>query len=121
MKKFLSGFLALALLTISCDDRDDDLSTVNLRIKNESTLLFEEVQVGDALEQHMNIGPDEFSAYLEYETAYRYGFVEIKSGEDTYVLQPIDYVGETPLTPGFYTYELDVTAEGEVLLNFRID
>lgn len=112
-------FLLAALL--SCTDRDDEVTVVNLRIKNASTLFFEEVQVGEAMEKHMNIAADEFSTYFEYETAYTYGYIEIKSGEETFTLQPIDFVGETPLPPGFYTYVLSISPEGEVLLEFRVD
>lgn len=121
MKNFLLGIAILSAILISCTDRDDEVAVVNLRIKNESTLLFEEVQVGEALEKHSNVGPDEFSPYFEYETAYTYGYIEIKSGEETYILQPIDFVGENPLPPGFYTYNLDISTEGEVILHFTID
>lgn len=120
MKNTIVCLFLLATL-FSCTDRDDEVSVVNLRIKNESTLFFDEVQVGEAMEKHMNIGTDEFSPYFEYETAYTYGFIEIISGEETFTLQPIDFVGETPLPPGFYTYVLNITAEGEVILEFRVD
>ena len=53
--------------------------------------------------------------------AYQYAFVEIKSGEDIYVLQPIDFVGETELPIGFYTYKLNINEEGEVSLQFVVD
>ncbi len=121
MKKLTILFLAIGFVFISCTDRDDEVSVVNLRIKNVSEVFFEEVQVGEATEKHMNIAPDEFSEYFEYTTAYTYGYIEIKSGEEIFVLQPIDYFGETPLPPGFYTYELDINPEGEVILEFRID
>ncbi|PCJ92675.1 MAG: hypothetical protein COA50_15340 [Flavobacteriaceae bacterium] len=109
------------LLTIGCTDRDDDVEMVNLRIKNISELVFEEVQVGDHETIHENVGSDEFSEYLEYETAYKYAYIQIKSGGETYTLQPIDFVGETALPIGLYTYELDVDEEGNILLNFVID
>lgn len=121
MKKIVTILVLFALVLNSCTDRDDEVAVVNLRIKNESALFFDEVQVGEALEKHSNVGPDEYSAYFEYETAYTYGYIEIQSGEETFVLQPIDFVGETALPPGFYTYELNITQEGEVVLDFVID
>lgn len=121
MKKYVLVFAFVAALGVGCTDRDDEVSEVNLRIKNVSSLIFDEVVVGEATETHMNVSPDSYSEYLIYETAYSYAFIQITSGEDTYVLQPIDFVGETPLPIGFYTYELDVSDTGEVLLNFVID
>ncbi len=120
MRKILVLLLAVTL-TISCSDRDDDVEEVNIRVRNVSDLNFDRVQVGEAEMVHENVEPDSFTDYLQYETAYRYAFIEIQSGAETFVLQPIDFVGETPLPIGLYTYELDVTEEGEVLLNFRVD
>ena len=121
MKKLLASVLLASSLMISCTDQDDDLDSVNVRIKNNSSFVFDEVIVGAAMEPHLNIAPGSFSNYFVYEEAYRYAYIEITSGEETFVLQPIDFVGETPLPIGFYTYELDVTATGEVLLEFVVD
>ena len=121
MKKYVLLFAVLSTFVISCTDRDDELDAVNLRIKNVSSIFFDEVVVGDAPDPHLNVAPDSFSEYFIYETAYQYAFIQITSGEDSFVLQPIDFVGETELPIGFYTYELDVSDTGEVLLNFVID
>jgi heat shock protein HslJ len=47
--------------------------------------------------------------------AYSYAYVKVTAGGDEFVLQPIDYVGESLLAPGEYTYVLDV-AEQQLLL-----
>ncbi|WP_282163057.1 hypothetical protein [Ulvibacterium marinum] len=119
MKQFF--VLILSLLALSCTDRDDDVDAVNIRIKNASNITFDEVQVSDAVEVYENVSSGDYSGYLEFETAYQYAFIQIRSGEDTFTLQPIDFVGETPLPIGFYTYELDITADGNVDLSFLID
>ncbi|NND16460.1 MAG: hypothetical protein HKN89_09075 [Eudoraea sp.] len=121
MKKFVSIFVLISIIGVGCTDRDDEVAEVNLRIKNVSSLIFDEVIVGEAVDPHLNVTPDSYSEYFIYETAYTYAFIQITSGEETFVLQPIDFVGETPLPIGFYTYELDVSDTGEVLLNFVID
>jgi hypothetical protein len=113
--------LSVFLLAVGCTDRDDDLAAANIRIKNVSTFVFDEVQVGVQEDLHMNIAPGAYSEYLPYEVAYRYAYISIKAGEETFVLQPIDYTGETELPVGLYTYELDVTDEGEVSLLFTAD
>lgn len=110
-----------ALSNIGCTDRDDDVELANIRIKNVSDLVFDKVQVGGDEMIHENVASEDFSEYLEYETAYRFDFIRIESGTEIFTLQPIDFVGETPLTLGFYTYELDVDEEGNILLNFVID
>ena len=120
MKNYLIFLFAIFCLT-ACDDRDDNIDAVNIRIRNISDLNFDRVQVGEPDKIHENVGPDSFSDYLQYEEAFRYAFIEIMSGEETYVLQPIDFVGETALPIGLYTYELDVNEEGEVLLEFKVD
>ncbi|NJB70691.1 hypothetical protein GGR42_001153 [Saonia flava] len=122
MKKAVLFLLFIVALSgISCTDRDDNVETVDIRIKNVSSVTFDEVQVGGEEMIHENIAPDKFSEYLEYETAYRYAYIQIKSGAEVYTLQPFDFVGETPLAIGVYTYELDIDEEGNVLLNFVID
>lgn len=121
MKRLFVLVFALLISAFSCSDRNDDVKLINIRVKNVSSLVFEEVQVGEAEELHMNVAPDEYSEYLEYEEAYRYAFIRIQSGEQTFTLQPIDFVGEEVLPPGFYTYELDVSDTGDVSLEFEID
>ncbi len=118
MRKTAVLLFTILLFSIGCTDRDDNVSEINIRIKNTSNLNFDNVQVGDEDHIHTDISPDSFSEYLEYETAYRYAYIKIDSGAENYVLQPIDFVGETPLTIGFYTYELGVTETGDVTLEF---
>jgi hypothetical protein len=120
MKPYLLLLTVFAIM-ISCTDRDDEVTKVNIRIKNLSSLTFDEVQVGDQETLYTNIAPEDYSDYLPYETAYRYAFISIMAGEEAFVSQPLDFVGETELPPGFYTYELNVTEEGEVSLNFKAD
>ncbi|MCK0191322.1 hypothetical protein [Arenibacter sp. F20364] len=120
MKRFAFLFLIVTLF-IGCSDRDDDLEGANIRIKNESSLTFDTVQVGSEETVHENIGPDGYSGYLEYETAYSYAYINIEVGGENYVFQPIDFVGETPLENGFYTYGLSISEEGDVILNFVVD
>lgn len=120
MKSFLILLLTFSLV-IGCTDRDDNLSAVNIRVKNDSSITFDIVQVGTEENMHSNIAPGAFSDYLAYETAFSYSYIEITSGEETFILQPIDFVGETELPAGFYTYELDIDTDGNVNLNFVVD
>ncbi|MEH6681938.1 MAG: hypothetical protein V7724_15410 [Sediminicola sp.] len=122
MGKVISFSFLIVLLFVGCnDDRDDNVTKANIRVRNLSSITFDSVQVGEAEYIHENVAPNGVSGYFEYEVAYEYNYIEIVSETGAFIYQPIDFVGETPLTPGFYTYELDVTEEGEVLLNFVVD
>ena len=121
MKKFLILAISVFLINISCNDRDDELNGIQIRVKNVSSINFDTIQVGGDEMVHTNILPDEYSGYLIYESAYSYAYINITSAEETYILQPIDFVGESALPLGFYTYEIGLDAEGNVILNFVID
>ncbi|MFT4831495.1 MAG: hypothetical protein ACI815_001143 [Psychroserpens sp.] len=122
MGKVISSVVLIVLVCFGCTDRDDSITMANIRVKNVSEINFDSVQVGAEDKIHENVATGAFSTYLEYETAYSYDYIKITSGEEgVFILQPIDFVGETPLTPGFYTYELNVLETGEVQLEFVVD
>ncbi len=121
MKRLIPLVLLVLVSVFSCTDRDDNIDSVNIRIKNVSDLSFDTVQVGNADAVHENVAPGEFSEYFSYEEAYRYAYIELVAAGETYILQPIDFVGEDPLNVGFYTYELLPVTGGQVRLNFVAD
>ncbi|MGB5645754.1 hypothetical protein [Muriicola sp.] len=121
MKRLIILCMSLGLMTMACSDRDDDITSINIRINNKSSLVFDEVLVGDEDHIYEALDPDTYSEYKEFETAYSYAYIRITSGEEVYVLQPIDFVGEEILPIGLYTYELDIDTEGQVTLEFSID
>ncbi|HUH47280.1 MAG TPA: hypothetical protein VLZ54_09020 [Arenibacter sp.] len=120
MKQFVFLIASLFLLA-GCTDRDDALNGVHIRIKNDSGHVYDMVQVGEGDKSHEDIGPDSFSDYLEYESAYNYAYIHITIGDESYIFQPHDFVGEIPLDPGFYTYVLNISEEGIVQLDFVVD
>ncbi|MEA1786838.1 hypothetical protein U1E44_12120 [Arenibacter sp. GZD96] len=109
------------LFFVACDDRDDDVSLANIRIKNSSNLTFDRVQVGVEGNEYVNISSDDYSDYQEFEVAYTFNFIEIEANGETFVLQPIDFDGETPLPIGFYTYDLSISEAGDIDLVFVLD
>lgn len=122
MRKLMFLPVLLLALCFGCEDRDDNLNTVNLRIKNLSDVTFTRVQVGADDKIHTNIAAGYFSDYLEYEEeTYKYAYINILAEGNTYTLQPIDFVGETPLPIGFYTYELSFREDNSVVLTFVAD
>ncbi len=121
MKRFLILAISVFIFNISCNDQNDELNGVQIRVKNSSSITYDTIQVGSEEMIHTNIAPGNYSEYLIYESAYRYAYINISSADESYILQPIDFVGETPLPIGFYTYEIGLDAEGNVTLKFIID
>lgn len=108
MKKILS--LVILLLLFGCSVTDDSSrSGINIRLSNVSPYEFHNIVV------NTTTGNIDFGAlksgqkteYKTFETAYRYAFFELEIEGETYSIQPRDYVGETPLENGNYTYQID--------------
>ena len=96
---------------------------VRIRIANNSSFAFDRVEAvfpEDAIE-YGAIGAGDVSEYAQVSAAYRYAYIEVEIDGEELKIQPIDYVGETPLEPGRYTYQLNVTIEGHLTLAFRED
>ena len=86
--------------------------TVRIRLRNESSFDFDEVHVRFP-DQSVNYGAVAKGTASRYETvkrAYRYAQIEATSGQEKFVLQPIDYTGEKELSFGKYTYVIRIEA-----------
>lgn len=121
MKRFGILFIAILALVLSCTDRDDDIDSINIRIKNDSSILFNEVQIGDNEEVYENVESNTYSDYLIYLEGFTSNTISITAGEETYRFTPENMEGEMELPIGLYTYKLNLNAEGEVLFEFVID
>lgn len=60
-----------------------------------------------------NLNSNLNSEYKTFDFAYRYAFVEFEIDGETFTLQPIDYVGETPLENGKYSYKINVNPNSQ--------
>jgi hypothetical protein len=63
-------------------------------------------QSGDASVQLARLAPGELSPYSVHASTYHYGYLRFTVNGAEQVLQPIDYVGETPITSGAYTFRI---------------
>lgn len=86
---------------------------VSIRIENASDVDFDEVSVffPDQPSQPVHYGAIQQGAVSDYQQttrAYRFAPIEVRVGTQTLVLRPIDYVGETALPAGRFTYVLKV-------------
>jgi hypothetical protein len=85
---------------------------VRIRLHNLDSVALTDVQVRwPADSAHFDsIGAKAHTAYVAVDTAYGYAYIEAKAGKRTWICQPTDFVGETPLAPGHYTYEISPAA-----------
>ena len=118
-----SGLVAAAISLLACDSPFDLSGDIKVRVANNSSLSFGRVEVvfPENEVDYGSISAHGVSQYAPVETAYRYAYIEVQIGNEVLKIQPIDYVGETPLGPGLYTYQLNVTVEGHLTLEFRED
>jgi len=83
---------------------------VEVRVRNGSALVYDEATLflpeGPLI--LFDLEPGEESLYVEVTKAYRIASAEVVVGQDTARAQVIDYVGESLLKPGRYTYILRV-------------
>lgn len=110
MKKVLIVFLTFTIL-LGCSNDNDDINEVNIRLFNASTFDYKNIVVGSTSYNDLDAGQK--SDYKIFEGAYRYAFVELEIDGRTHTLQPVDFVGETQLKSGFYTYKLDANDSQE--------
>ncbi len=121
MKKFLFLIAILTFSGCAVNNSDTDPDSVYIRVANSSRIDFESISVSFPGAEH-TFGPvlsGRNSDYKKFEQAYRYGYIEVKTDRETYVLQPIDYVGESPLTSGKYTFKIGIQDQRVTLESTR--
>ncbi len=126
-KHFLSSTFLLAFLFITfssckkdslqnCKEHSitacsQDPNKTNIRIKNISDYKFCNVIVNPSFD-HLNCGnliEGGQTCYRSVEVAYNYAYIQLFIGDKEFILQPYDFVGETALGVGNFTYLIDVT------------
>lgn len=110
-RAFVAAVVALAAGVEACSDPAGVDGAVQIRVVNNSPFAFDEVEVNFSAqnESYGSLPVGGATGYRSVRLAYRYAYVRVRSGNKTVVQQPIDYVGETPLTPGRYSYVIEVT------------
>ena len=94
-------FLIIVFALLSCSD-DDGTNEVRIRLRNASEFQFE-----NATFNNVNYGNIESGATTEYrvfQNQYSYGSVSITIEGEEYGWIPIDFVGESLLEDGDYTF-----------------
>ena len=100
----------MIFIFVSCEENNDS-KEVSIRISNISQFDFTNIIVNTYNNNvaFIDLNSGSKSDYKDFEQAYRYAYIELEANGETYILQPIDYVGETLLGSGNYTYQIDIS------------
>lgn len=126
-----AGFLILigmGFIFNSCSNHNEvDEISVNIRLANTSSYTFKNITVdtNGGKQTFSEIKSGEVTEYRPFSKAYRYAYIELEVEGRKAQLIPIDYVGETTLPNGKYTYQLNVelinSSSAQIQLNFIED
>jgi hypothetical protein len=102
--------LCICLTLFSCRKDDPTPEGIFIRVNNASQYPFDTIFVNTSGGENSYgpLGAGQSSACKSFARAYRYAYIKIVVQGQELVWQPFDYVGETPLEPGRYTYVVDV-------------
>jgi hypothetical protein len=120
---------SLVILGLGCTPEPSEPAgeAVRLRVENLSPFILEEVLVeageGGGQATYRDIGPRQKSAYQDFRHTYRYAFIQVIVQQDTFRLQPLDYLGERRFQKGKFTLLLDFIGDPPLYLttHFRED
>ncbi len=124
-KKSLTKFFLIILIfvigfgLISCDIFRENSTLIRIHNASEYDFLRVEVNTYDEPKNYGTIKSDRKSRYKTFEVAYRYAYVRLFVDENEFIIQPIDFVGETPLGSGKFTYVLEVIDFENRILNIK--
>ena len=122
MKRFLILIIAITAMISCSKDSSDNPSGLKIRLSNSSQYNFKDIVIntttGDVNFGNLNSG--EKTEYKDFNKAYRYAFVKLEIDGKTYTIQPIDYVGESTLKDGSYTYQIDVNNTQDQYTNLSL-
>jgi hypothetical protein len=109
----LASLFVIAFVIKSCTDAT--VTDVNIRIENSSIYNYNNIRVQAGTTDHSygTVLPGTSSIYQSFDSAYSYAFVELEIEGATYTIQPIDFIGEEQLKPGYYTYIITANSSEE--------
>ena len=121
---FVTTTILLASCAKNADDKDmcfnpievkascnEDGKKANVSVKNTSNKDYANVTISVDCKKvnYGTIKSGETSCSESYEKIYRYASVKLQIEGKDYQLQPVDFVGETPLVAGKHTYAISIS------------
>jgi hypothetical protein len=107
-RAFALAFASLFLAAGCAPTKSPQPSTVQIRLKNAGTVPIENIRVNfqGQTETFDTLAPGANSPYRTIAKTYRYAYIEATVAGQRAIVQPEDFVGETLLPSGKYTWTL---------------
>lgn len=115
MKNLIAHLFITVLFFAGCNVAGNEDTDVEIRVKNNSAYTIEGLRIstGGGDYTYETLSPGETSTYKMYDYSYSYFFVSFSIDTEGFAQQPVDYVGESKIKSGQYTYNIDIeTFEG---------
>jgi len=110
--RLAATLLVLVATVAACANllSSDDGTRVRLRNASSFELTAVTFASGQASLEYARIAPGETTDYVRVENAYSYGMLDVLVGGQHRRIQPIDFVGESYIGDGKFTYVITVDA-----------
>ena len=102
MMKTVSSILFIATMFVQCETP----TGVDLRIKNTSKTVFEDIRVNNV--SFGSLSPGETSSYMPFENIYAQEYIEVITEGQSIKMIPEDYMDKPVYHEGKYRYDVDI-------------
>ena len=106
----VAASIAIVALATGCNNPFSSDSGTRIRLRNASAFELTNVtfRPGQPKLEFDRIRPGEATNYVTVPNSYGYGYLEVLVNGSRRVIQPIDYVGESYIGDGRFTFEITV-------------
>ena len=108
--RVVAALAALSIVAACGNPFGDEGTRVRLRNASEFELTNVTFAPGSPRLEFARIAPGAVTEYQSVEDAYRYGYLDLLVGGERRRLQPVDYVGESVIGDGDFTYVITIDA-----------
>ena len=107
--KMVAAALGVAVIP-GCGNPFSTDDGTHIRLRNSSSFVLTAVtfQPGEPELEFARIEPGEATDYVQVDNAYPYGYLDVTVNGARRVIQPIDYVGESYIGDGRFTYVIAI-------------
>lgn len=115
MKKIIAPLFISILVITGCNVVGNEDTEVEIRVQNTSSFTIESLRIatGGGDFTYETLTPGQISDYNLFDYSYSYFFVSFSIDTNSFIQQPIDYVGESKIKTGKYTYNIAIETLGD--------